>query len=207
MPIATCDRVEELLRELQGPGGSGQRFAADAETLMLIGTSHYELEEWGYAKLLARARTLNEDHQARIGLGHAASMGCHLRFGFEAQCGRDTVALRDDNVADYPWLCFALASVMRAYDRAVAAGLENRDVAVLEEALLNGLTPDARAFVGVPPTSLKDSEGDRAQFLELYQAQAGAAGRLRTPPAHRGGLLAALVLLQLLPQRREGHGG
>jgi hypothetical protein len=162
------DRVEELLRELQGPGGSGQRFAADAETLMLIGTSHYELEEWGYAKLLARVRTLNEDHQARIGLGHAASMGCHLRFGFEAQCGRDTVALRDDNVADYPWLCFALASVMRAYDRAVTAGLQNRDVAVMEEALLNGLTPDARAFVGVPPTSLKDSEGDRAQFLELF---------------------------------------
>ena len=51
------DRVEELLRELQGPSGSGQRFAADAETLMLIGTSHYELEEWGYAKLLARVRT------------------------------------------------------------------------------------------------------------------------------------------------------
>ena len=162
------DRVEELLRELQGPNGSGQRFAADAETLMLIGTSHYELEEWGYAKLLARVRTLNEDHQARIGLGHAASMGCHLRFGFEAQCWRDTVALRDDNVADYPWLCFALASVMRAYDRAVTAGLQNRDVAVMEEALLNGLTPDARAFVGAPPASLKDSAGDRSQFLELF---------------------------------------
>ena len=161
-------RVNELLLELQGPGGSGQQFAADAETLMLIGTSHFEPEEWGYAKLLARVRTLNEDHQAKIGLGHAASMGCHLRFGFEAQCGRDTVALREDNVADYPWLCFALAAVMRSYDRAVTAGLENRDVAVMQEALLNGLTPDARAFVGVPPASLKDSQGDRAEFLELF---------------------------------------
>lgn len=167
-PDANLDRLNDVLRELQGPGGSGQQFAADAETLMLIGTSHYELEEWGYGKLLAKVRTLNEAHQVRIGLGHASSMGCHLRFGFEAQCGRDTVALRDDNVADYPWLCFALAAVMREYDRMAAAGVENRARAVVEEALLNGLTPDARAFVGVPPASLSESEGDRLQFLELF---------------------------------------
>ena len=162
------DRVQELLDQLQGPNGSGQRFAADAETLLLIGTSHYELDERGFTTLLAKVRTLSEDHQAKIGLGHVASLGCHLRFGFEAQCGRDTVALRDDNVADYPWLCFALASTMRHYDRMATAGIENRDRAVVEEALLNGLTPDARAFVGVPPASLNDSVGDRAQFLELF---------------------------------------
>ncbi len=162
------DRVQELLDDLQGPHGSGQQFAADAETLLLIGTSHYELDERGFTTLLAKVRTLNEDHQAKIGLGHVASLGCHLRFGFEAQCGRDTVALRDDNVADYPWLCFALASTMRHYDRLATAGLDNRDRAVVEEALLNGLTPDARAFVGVPPASLSDSGGDRAQFLELF---------------------------------------
>ena len=34
--------------------------------------------------------------------------------------------------------------------------------------MLNGLTPDARAFVGVPPASLSQSGGDRAQFLELF---------------------------------------
>lgn len=179
------DLVGELLAELQGPNGSGQLFAADAETLLLIGTSHYELEEWGYDKLLAKARTLNEDHQFKIGLGHAASMGCHLRFGFEAQCGRDTVALRDDNVVDYPWLCFALAAVMREYDRQVTAGPAKAGhhmapqgsaeaghhmvpVAQLEEALLNGLTPDARAFVGTPPTSLSQSGQDRAQFQALF---------------------------------------
>jgi hypothetical protein len=162
------DRVQELLSELQGPNGSGQQFAADAETLLLIGTSHYELDERGFTTLLAKVRTLNEDHQVKIGLGHVASMGCHLRFGFEAQCGRDTVALRDDNIADYPWLCFALAATMRQYDRLVTAGIENRDRAVVEEALLNGLTPDARAFVGVPPASLDDSGSDRAQFLELF---------------------------------------
>ena len=162
------DRVQELLDELQGPNGSGQQFAADAETLLLIGTSHYELDETGFTILLAKVRTLNEEHQAKIGLGHVASLGCHLRFGFEAQCGRDTVALRDDNIADYPWLCFALAATVRQYDRLVTAGIENRDRAVVEEALLNGLTPDARAFVGVPPASLNDSGRDRAQFLDLF---------------------------------------
>jgi hypothetical protein len=150
-PDENLARLNAMLIELQGPNGSGQQFAADAETLMLIGTSHYEPEEWGYAKLLARVRTLDEHHQFKIGLGHASSMGCHLRFGFEAQCGRDTLALRDDNVADYPWLCFALAAVMREYSRLADAHFENRERAVIEEALLNGLTADARAFVGVPP--------------------------------------------------------
>jgi hypothetical protein len=177
-PDENLSRVDALLRDLQGPDGSGQLFAADAATLMLIGTSHYEPEEWGYGKLLARVRTLNERHRFEVGVSHAQSMGCHLRFGFEAQCGRDTLALRDDNIADYPWLCFALAEAMQEYGRLSAAGLENsptsaeaavgRDRAVIEEALLNGLTPDARAFVGVPPASLSESEGDRTQFVEGY---------------------------------------
>ena len=167
-PDENLELVNGLLAELQGADGSGQQFAADAETLMLIGTSHYEPAEWGYARLLARVRGLDERHQFRIGLGHASSMGCHLRFGFEAQCGRDTLALRDDNVADYPWLCFALAAVMREYSRLAAAGIENRDRSVIEEALLNGLTADARAFIGVPPASLSDSEADRGQLVEGF---------------------------------------
>jgi hypothetical protein len=167
-PDENLARLNAMLIALQGPGGSGQQFAADAETLMLIGTSHYEPEEWGYAKLLARVRTLDEHHQFKIGLGHASSMGCHLRFGFEAQCGRDTLALRDDNVADYPWLCFALAAVMREYSRLADAHFENRERAVIEEALLNGLTADARAFVGVPPPSLSASEVDRRRFVHGF---------------------------------------
>jgi hypothetical protein len=167
-PDENLARLNAMVTELQGPNGSGQQFAADAETLMLIGTSHYEPEEWGYGKLLAKVRTLDEHHQFRIGLGHASSMGCHLRFGFEAQCGRDTLALRDDNVADYPWLCFALAAVMGEYARLADAHLENRDRAVIEEALLNGLTADARAFIGVPPPSLSDSEVDRRRFVHGF---------------------------------------
>lgn len=167
-PDENWARVDALLAELQGPNGSGEQFAADAATLMLIGTSHYELHEWGYDRLLERVRTLDQQHQFAIGLSHAQSMGCHLRFGFEAQCGRDTLALRDDNVADYPWLCFALGAVMTEYSRLAEAGLENRDRAVIEEAMLNGLTPDARAFVGVPPASLSNSERDRVRFVDGF---------------------------------------
>jgi len=106
-----------------------------------------------------------------------------LRFGFEAQCGRDTLALRDDNIADYPWLCFSLAAVMEEYSRlsdsqfqnrsgsssttARATGARNR--ALIEEALLNGLTPDARAFIGVPPPSLSNCENDRVRFADGFQ--------------------------------------
>ena len=162
-PNANLDRVNQLLRLLQGPGGSGQLFADDAATLMLIGTSHYELKEWGYATLLDRVRTLSDTHQAAIAISHASSMGCHLRFGFEAQCGRDTVALRDDNIADYPWLCFALARTIREYARVEFDGVTGRQRDVIVDALLNGLTPDARAFVGAPPASLSQSGADRTQ--------------------------------------------
>jgi hypothetical protein len=187
-PDEHLQRLNAMLAELQGPNGSGQQFAADAETLMLIGTSHYEPEEWGYGKLLAKVRTLDEPQQFRIGLGHASSMGCHLRFGFEAQCGRDTLALRDDNVADYPWLCFALAAVMREYARLADAGLENRDRSVIEEALLNGLTADARAFVGVPPPSLAASEMDLVRFADGFRRHKGAllASFQRFRPADTG---------------------
>ena len=101
-------RLSGLLAALQGPGGSGQRFVDDAETLILLATAHYERVEDGYDLLLARVRTLDAGHRLSVAIGHTLAMGCHLRFGFEASYGRDTVNMRDDNVSDYPWLCFAL---------------------------------------------------------------------------------------------------
>jgi hypothetical protein len=157
------DRLQRLVEHLQGPHGSGQRFTADAETLILIATSHFELEERGYHLLLERTRTLNSDHRVRIAAGHATSMGCHLRFGFEATYGRDTAAMRGDNVADYPWLCFALATLMDAYQRG------NRE-APLVEALLNGLSADARAFVGERPKSLSQCAAERERFRDQFLA-------------------------------------
>lgn len=167
---ANLDRVETLLQHLQGPQGSGQRFAADAETLLLIGTSHYEMYERGYAVLLEQTRTLNEAHQARVALGHAVSMGCHLRFGFEATYARDTVNMRDDNVADYPWLLYALSTVMKQYVRLRETGAAEAPHDRLVEALVNGLSGDARAFVGRPPASLSRFEGERTWFRETFHA-------------------------------------
>jgi hypothetical protein len=169
------DRVDRLLEDLQGPFGSGQKFAKDAETLILIATSHFELAEWGYAKLLVRAKTLNREHRVRMALGHAASMASHLRFGFEATYGRDTVKTRDDNVADYPWLCFALSTLMREYVRMRAAGVDEHGRRTLVESLLNGLTPDARAFVGTrPPSSLSEVEAERSEFRDLFRTHRDA---------------------------------
>jgi len=114
---ANLERLDRMLQLLQGGDGSGQQFCANAETLMLLGTSHYEVHEHGYDALLERVRTLSGSHKTMVALGHAASMGSHLRFGFEATYGRDTMVMRTDNVTDYPWLCFSLATLMREYVR------------------------------------------------------------------------------------------
>ncbi|MGH9144707.1 MAG: hypothetical protein ACRD2I_26500 [Vicinamibacterales bacterium] len=167
-PDANLDRLDALLERLQGPEGSGQRFVDDAATLILIATSHFEVVERGYGALLARVRTLNSTHRCRIALAHTVSMGSHLRFGFEATYGRDTVVMRDDNMADYPWLCFALMTVTEEYARLQAAGASEEDQAPIVEGILNGLSADARAFVGQPPASLSGSEADRGVFRELF---------------------------------------
>jgi len=165
---ANLDRLRDLLDMLQGTGGSGQRFAADGETLLLIGTSHYELHERGYGTLLDRVKTLNARHRVNIALGHAVSIGCHLRFGFEATYGRDTVNMRDDNVADYPWLCFALATLMNEYARSTGETAEGTAKEAIVEALLNGLSADARAFIGSAPSSLSGCEAERAGFAAMF---------------------------------------
>ena len=171
-PDANLDRVQHLLGLLQGVEGSGQQFSSDAETLILIATSHYERHEWGYDRLLAKVRTLSDAHRLRIARGHAASMGCHLRFGFEATYGRDTIKTRDDNVADYPWLCFALVTLGREYVRLREAGSGGPQHDVVVEALLNGLSPDSRAFVGDrPPSSLAAYEADLNEFRALFRQQ------------------------------------
>ncbi|MDP1572160.1 MAG: hypothetical protein Q8L86_19355 [Vicinamibacterales bacterium] len=171
---ANLERLEELLGHLQGPEGSGQQFCNDAETLILISTAHYEREEWGYDLLLERTRTLNAEHRARIAIGHAAAMGCHLRFGFEATYGRDIVNMRDDNVADYPWLCFSVATLMAEYARMSAEGVTGEVRETLVEALLNGLSPDPGAFLAAAPSSLSAHEEERLGFRALYYAHEDA---------------------------------
>jgi hypothetical protein len=170
---ANLDRLGGLLRELQGTNGSGQQFAHNAETLILIATSHFELDEHGYDLLLERTRTLNHAHQTRVAVGHAPCLGSHLRFGFEATYGRDTVNMRNDNVADYPWLCFSISTLMREYERMREAGITGPDRDTIVEAMLNGLTPDARAFVGGAPSFLSPFAAELAAFREGFRRYAG----------------------------------
>jgi hypothetical protein len=169
-------RLDALLAEVQGPGGSGQRFCDDAEALLLVATAHYELQESGYDLLLQRVRTLAPVRRTRVALQHAAAMGCHLRFGFEATYARDTIRMRDDNVADYPWLCFAVAGAMEEYVRLTEAGDDGPERQRVIEALLNGLTPDARAFVGAPIATLSGHEDERRRVRDQLLAY---RGRLR----------------------------
>ncbi|HMF95007.1 MAG TPA: hypothetical protein VKE96_11965 [Vicinamibacterales bacterium] len=165
---ANLDRLADLLGLLQGSGGGGQPFVADAETLILIATSHFEEVERGYARLLRRVKTLDHAHQVRVAIGHASSMGCHLRFGFEATYRRDTVKMRDDNVADYPWLCFALATLMLEYARLRDAGVDADGRDAIVEAMVSGLSPDARAFLGAAPQSLVPCDPEREAFRDSF---------------------------------------
>ena len=149
------DRLEHLLDELQGPNGSGQRFASDAATLMLLATSHYESDDHAYDRLLERVRALDRRHRAKIARIHALCLGGHLRFGIEATYGQDFRLMRDDNGVDYRWLCFALSIVMEDYARLHEDGDRNPDRDVAVEALLHGLSADAGAFASSrPPSSL-----------------------------------------------------
>lgn len=169
-PEENFSRLTRALETLQGPGGSGQRFVSDAETLMLVATSHYEPDQRGYDLLLDRARALEPPSLLNVALGHAQSMGCHLRFGFEATYGRDASFMRADNSADYPWLYFALAVLMREYARLHDAGIEGEARETIVEALLNGLSADAAPLVGDSQDFLASCEADRAEFRERFHA-------------------------------------
>jgi hypothetical protein len=140
-PDANLDRLGDLLDALQGDGGSGHRFASRPSTLLLIATAHYEPDERGYGTLLERVRALGARHRAAVALDHAVAMGCHLRFGFEASYGRDVGVMRDDNVADYPWLRFAVMTLLEGY----APGQD-----AIAEAIVNGVAADPSAFCGRP---------------------------------------------------------
>ena len=145
-PDANLELVGMLLAALQGPSGSGQRFAADAGTLLLIATSHYAREAHGFAPLLDRVRQLSRPHQVRIAHAHAAALGGHLRFGREATYAGDLSSMREDNAVDYPWLRFAVTTLAAELDTAVGEPLRGQ----LIEALVAALSADAASLIADP---------------------------------------------------------
>ncbi len=162
-------RVSRLLGALQGPSGSGQRFVEDAETLILVAVSHFEPDIGAYDRLLAKVKSLNQAHRTNLALAHSAILASHLRFGFEATYGRDVLEMRKDNAPDYPWLLAALGTLIEVYARRVEEGTQGADRDRIVEGLLNGLTPDPRAFVGERPAFLAAFEDEGARFRALFQ--------------------------------------
>ena len=183
-PHSNLDTVTRLLGRLQGPQGSGQAFARNAETLILIATSHFEPDVTAYEGLLLKVRTLDPGHRLSLATTHAAILGCHLRFGLEVTCAGNLGELRADNVPDYPWLCEALLTLLEAYAGAKRAGGEGDEARRISEALLLALTPDPQAFLGpYPPDSLANCAGRRARVRDLFAAHRSAL--LRDFETHR----------------------
>lgn len=195
-PNRNLDRITGLLRHLQGPHGSGHQFVARAETLLLMAISHFHPDESAYPRLLERIRTLDRAHRVHFALAEAAILGSHLRWGFGVLYRRDLGRMRSDNVGDYPWLLFSVATLMEEYvrlreeDEAGASGggdavgtagsasaeaVESapaespagRRVRVLE-GLIDGLTPDPWAFTGAPPEALRPYEEEHSGFREAF---------------------------------------
>ena len=76
--------------------------------------------------------------------------------------------MRNDNVADYPWLYFALAVVMREYVRIHENGCSDQgEREAVVEALLNGLSPDTKILVNPPAKPFSAiHKTEHAEFCE-----------------------------------------
>jgi hypothetical protein len=167
-PNRNLDRITGLLRHLQGPHGSGHQFVARAETLLLMAISHFHPDESAYPRLLERIRTLDRAHRVHFALAEAAILGSHLRWGFAVLYRRDLGRMRSDNVGDYPWLLFSVATLMDEYVRLREEGAERRTRVL--EGLIDGLTPDPWAFAGTPPEALRPYEEEHSRFREAFAA-------------------------------------
>ena len=171
-PNRNLDRITGLLRHLQGPHGSGHQFVARAETLLLMAISHFHPDESAYPRLLERIRTLDRAHRVHFALAEAAILGSHLRWGFAVLYRRDLGRMRSDNVGDYPWLLFSVATLMDEYVRLredpAGADLADERRARVLEGLIDGLTPDPWAFTGAPPEALRPYEEEHSGFREAF---------------------------------------
>ena len=182
-PNDNLGRITRLIHDLHGPAGSGHYFVANAETLILIATSHFEPDEKAYDRLLAKVRRLTDERQVNIALSHAAILGSHLRHGFQDLYEKDLTRMRNDNGPDYPWLCFSVTTLMKAYARLHETGSTDVDRERIVEGILNGMTADARAFLGKTPAPLAEYETDLSECRRLFKTYKDAL--LKEFEAHR----------------------
>lgn len=166
-PDGTLNRLTVLVASLQGERGSGHRFVADAETLLIYALSQFHPEEQAYDRIIDKVVTLTEAHQIAFAEVSAAVLGSHLRWGFWLMYGRDVVRMRADNVGDYPWLLNSVLTLLRGYAASVEADEVEAERAGLVGALLQGLAADAWAFTSKAPPALEPYEAPYAEARTL----------------------------------------
>ena len=162
---ANLDRVSALVADLQGSDGSGMQTVDDAESLVLLAVAYYHPEEPAYDNLLDRIRTLDDRHALRLALPCASVFGSHLRWGLRFMYRNDVGVMRDDNVVDYPWVLFALSTLMREYERIRGSGPSSARERIVC-ALVELLSPDPWAFAGPPPACLAAHAAEHAALRE-----------------------------------------
>jgi hypothetical protein len=177
---ANLDRITALVHAQSNARPGSSRVVDDAETLLLVAVSHYHPDEAAYDRLIEKVWGLDDAHQLNVALACAATMGSHLRWGFQYMYRRDVSRMRADNIADYPWLLFSIVTLMRAYCRIRDGRMPHTDRDRIVEALVNGLSVDPWAFTAAPPEGfrhytelhreLRDCLGDlRAELMEEFE--------------------------------------
>jgi hypothetical protein len=166
---ANVDRVTNLIAGLQGPAGSGHKNVDDTGTLILVATAHFEPDADAYERLIARIRAAwSPSQQVHLALVHAAILGGHLRHGFRDLYKKDLTLMRDDNGPDYPCLLSSLLTLIRGYGRMHDQDIQGDMREKVVEAILNGLTPDPRAFIGKLPAPLASYSADQSEFSATF---------------------------------------
>jgi hypothetical protein len=168
-PDGALDRVGLLLERLQGGEGSGHRFVDRPESLLMLAVSYFHPEEAAYDRLIDRVRTLGEEHRSAFAFPSAAALGSHLRWGMAVMYGWDVKRMRDDNVGDYPWLLFSVATLLGAYEDRIREDAGGEARSELVHGLLHGLGADPWAFVGAPPPALQPYAQEHAACRELLR--------------------------------------
>jgi hypothetical protein len=182
-PDSALERTHALLQALQGEHGSGHRFVADAETLVIYALSQFHPDEQAYDRQIERISGLRSTRQVAFARPSAGVLGAHLRWGFWLMYGRDVLSMRRDNVGDYPWLLRSVGTLLKEWVRAHEADEPAPDREGVVGALLQGLAADPWAFTGKVPDALTAHAGEHAEVRALLEAH--VADLLTELEAHR----------------------
>lgn len=169
-PGGALDRVTHLLGLLQGPGGSGHHFVADAETLLIYALSQFHPEEHAYDRVIERVALLPTAHQVAFARVSAAVLGTHLRWGFWLMYERDIARMREDNVGDYPWLLYTITTLLRAWAELGDDPDREDERRALAGSLLLAFAADPWAFDGTAPPALRPFGRMYAECRALLEA-------------------------------------